>query len=182
MESQDRRIRRTQHLLAKALITLTLEKDYEHVTIREITERADIGYATFFRHYHDKDELLKDVLDVVLSELIDLLDAPLITNDPTGVGVLLFRYAEEHSEVVRVLLRTHALRKHLLREATRAAAAQNNPPVVSSVPFEIAINHIIASSIALIEWWVDHEMPYSIEKMGTIYAELIAQPTTTLAF
>jgi AcrR family transcriptional regulator len=40
---QDRRIRRTQHLLAQALIALTLEKGYEAVTIRDLTERADIG-------------------------------------------------------------------------------------------------------------------------------------------
>src|SRR5437667_12756071 len=73
MEIRDRRVRRTQHLLARALIALTLEKGYEAVTIRDITECADIGYATFFRHYRDKDELLEDVLDVVLAELIDLL-------------------------------------------------------------------------------------------------------------
>src|SRR5258708_24160624 len=69
MDVQDRRVKRTQNLLAKALIALTLEKGYEAVTIRDITERADIGYATFFRHYHDKDALLREVLDVVLSEL-----------------------------------------------------------------------------------------------------------------
>src|SRR5947209_15621162 len=102
MDMQDRRVKRTQQLLAKALIARTLEKGYEAVTIRDITERADIGYATFFRHYHHKDELLQDVLDVVLTELIDLL-SPAIpnTNDPTTIGVLLFRYVQQQSEVVR---------------------------------------------------------------------------------
>src|SRR5437762_14310178 len=73
MEVRDRRVRRTQHLLARALIALTLEKGYEAVTIRDITERADLGYATFFRHYHDEDELLEAFLEVVMAELIDLL-------------------------------------------------------------------------------------------------------------
>ena len=50
MDTQDRRVRRTQNLLAKALIALTLEKGYEAVTIRDITQRADVAYATFFRH------------------------------------------------------------------------------------------------------------------------------------
>jgi AcrR family transcriptional regulator len=71
----DRRVKRTQNLLAKALIALTLEKGYEVVTIRDITERADVGYATFFRHYHSKDELLQDVSEVVIEELTDLLFA-----------------------------------------------------------------------------------------------------------
>src|ERR1700682_308750 len=109
MEVQDRRVKRTQQLLTRALIALTLEKGYEAVTIRDITERADIGYATFFRHYRDKDELLEGVLDVVKAELIDLLCPATVGIDPTAIGVLLFRYVQEHSEVVRVLLGSHTL-------------------------------------------------------------------------
>ena len=44
----DRRIKRTQKLLQEALIELTLEKGFDDVTIRDITERADVGYTTFF--------------------------------------------------------------------------------------------------------------------------------------
>src|SRR4051812_36055234 len=102
MVTVDRRVRRTQHLLARALIDLTLEKGYEAVTIREITDRAGVGYATFFRHYRDKDELLQDVLDVVLDELTGLLAPARPDDDPTVVGVVLFRYVAAHSEVVRV--------------------------------------------------------------------------------
>src|SRR5436305_881654 len=104
MITQDRRVKRTQQLLARALIALTLEKGYESVTIRDLTERADVGYATFFRHYHDKDELLQDVLDVVLEELTTLLSPAGPGADPKAVGVVLFRYVQEQSEVVRVLL------------------------------------------------------------------------------
>src|SRR5690348_11622022 len=95
IESQDRRVKRTQRLLAQALIALTLERGYDTVTIRDITQRADIGYATFFRHYHDKDALLADVLQVVLEELLDRLQ-PQHTNDsktnPAEVGTLIFAY------------------------------------------------------------------------------------------
>ena len=66
MAVRDRRVERTENLLANALIALSLEKGYEAITIRDITERADIGYATFYRHYHDKDELLAEVVEVVL--------------------------------------------------------------------------------------------------------------------
>ena len=180
METQDRRIRRTQHLLARALIALTLEKGYEAVTIRDITERADIGYATFFRHYHDKDELLKEVLDVVLNELIALLcpaDA-----DPTTVGVLLFRYVQEQSEVVRVLLGSHALLQPIIKVAAQNVVNEHTPLPESAVPLEIAAYHIVTSSISLIQWWLDHQMPYPPERMGVIYHELITRPTNAVAF
>lgn len=40
MDMQDRRVKRTQKALARALIALTLEKGYEAITIRDITDRA----------------------------------------------------------------------------------------------------------------------------------------------
>src|SRR5947209_5338315 len=182
MQTQDRRIRRTQHLLAKALIALTLEKGYESVTIRVITERADIGYATFFRHYHAKDDLLQDVLDVVYDEFINLLSSATLAADPTAVGVLLFRYIQERSEVVRVLLSSHTLLPRLIDVATQNIVKDHTPRPASIVPLEIAAHHIVTSTISLVQWWLDHNMPYPPEQMGLIYHELIVRPTSEVAF
>jgi hypothetical protein len=52
----------------------------------------------------------------------------------------------------------------------------------SLVPVEIAAHHLVASAIALIQWWLDHEMPYPPERMGIIYHELIVRPTNLVAF
>jgi AcrR family transcriptional regulator len=185
MEIQDRRVKRTQNLLAKALIALTLEKGYEAVTIRDITERADVGYATFFRHYRDKDALLQDVLEVVLEELMGLLLPASPEADPASVGTLLFRYVQEHSEVVRVLLssqRSSSLMRRVIQAGTQSALSQHTPLEGSQVPPEVAAHHLVASSIALIEWWLEHETPYPPEQMGIIYRELIARPTIAAAF
>ena len=182
MNIQDRRFRRTKHLLADALIALTLEKGYEAVTIRDITERADIGYATFFRHYHDKDELLKDVLDVVLTELISMFSAKQSDLDPIMVGVLLFRYVQERSEVIRVLLRSHALLEHVVEVAAQNVLDEHTPLPDSLVPPEIAAYHIVTASISLIRWWLTHDMPYPPERMGVLYHELIMRPTSVVAF
>src|SRR5690242_12760182 len=98
MDIIDRRVKRTQNLLAKALITLTLEKGYDAITIRDITDYADVGYATFFRHYHDKDSLLRDVSEVVLAELEQLLPR---SSDMLGIGTPLFRYVQANSNIIR---------------------------------------------------------------------------------
>jgi len=169
-------------LLAKALIALTLEKGYEAVSIRDITERADIGYATFFRHYRDKDELLEDVLDVVHAELIDLLCPTTPDADATDIGVLLFRHIQEQSEMVRVLLGSHTLLPHLIEVATQNIVHEHIPRSESVVPLEIAAHHIVTSTISLIQWWLDHQMPYPPERMGVIYHELITHPTSEVAF
>ena len=182
---QDRRVKRTQTVLAKALIALSLEKGYEAVTIRDITARADVGYATFFRHYGNKAELLQDVLDVFLDELIALLQPQTHTTDPATVGTLLFRYVGEHSALCRVLLGSQgsaALLQRVREAGTRRALQQYSPLPNSAVPPEVAAHHIVASSIALIQWWLEHDMPYTLEHMGTIYHHLIVGPTQAVAF
>lgn len=185
MDARDRRVRRTQHLLAQALIALTLERGYEAVTIRDITDRADIGYATFFRHYHDKDALLHDVLEVVLDELMALLQPPGPQADPAATGTLIFHYVRDHSAVCRVLLGSPgsaALVRRIIDAGTRSVLESNAPLHGSAVPVEVAAHHLVASTIALIQWWLDHEMPYSPARMGAIYDELIVRPTSAVAF
>ncbi len=184
MESHDRRIKRTQQLLAKALIALTLEKGYEAVTIRDITERADVGYATFFRHYESKDALLRDVSDVVLADLNSLLPGT-PSADVEAVGVPLFRYVQEHANIIHVLLQsrgTSSLMPHIIELTSQDVLNENTPLADSIVPAEIAAYHLINSSISLIQWWLEHDMPYTPERMGAIFHALIMQPTRAIAF
>ncbi len=184
MESHDRRIKRTQQFLTKALIALTLEKGYEAVTIRDITERADVGYATFFRHYQSKDALLRDVSDVVLSDLNSLLPGS-PSADVEAVGVPLFRYVQDHANIIRVLLQsrgTSSLVQHIIDVTSQDVLNENKPREGSIVPAEIAAYHLINSSISLIQWWLEHDMLYTPERMGAIFHALIIQPTRAIAF
>jgi Bacterial regulatory proteins, tetR family len=54
----DRRIQKTKKLLAEALRQLMMEKDYDAVTIQDITERANVGRSTFYAHYESKEQLV----------------------------------------------------------------------------------------------------------------------------
>ena len=94
---------------------------------------------------------------------------------------MLFRYVQQ-SEVVRVLLMSHALLQRSIEIATQNVVSEHTILPDSVVPLEIAAHHIVASSISLIQWWLDHQMPYPPERMGVIYHELIIRPTSELAF
>jgi AcrR family transcriptional regulator len=43
----DPRVRRTRRLLREALVSLILEKDYASISIKDITDRAEVAYITF---------------------------------------------------------------------------------------------------------------------------------------
>lgn len=179
MDRTDRRVKRTHRLLQDALIGLTLEKGFEAITIREITDRADVGYATFFRHYSDKEALLADVLEAMKDEFQGLLAPYSMVSDPEQTGTLLFEYVEQNCDLCRVLLDstdTMSLLKPVHEIGMNDSALMSNLAEQRSVPVEVAISHLMSSLVMLLRWWLDHDMPYPPQRMGQIAAELIIRP------
>ncbi len=182
----DRRVKRSQNLLGEALMSLILEKGYEAVTIRDITERADVAYVTFFRHYKSKDELVTQCLQVGMHDLQTRIEAA-ARRTRAGVtdsaeGQMIFEYVRANSQLFRVLLRSQGASQ--VRQQTLTAIETiflNNCKPLSAkeklIPHQIAAHHIAASLLSLIEWWLEHEMPYPVERMGQVYGKLIINAT-----
>ena len=59
----DRRVRRTKTNIKKAFIELLKEKSFQEITVRELSERADINRKTFYAYYTGMEELLAAVMD-----------------------------------------------------------------------------------------------------------------------
>jgi AcrR family transcriptional regulator len=179
MNENDRRVKRTQRLLGEAFMELILEKGYDNITIRDITERADTAYATFFRHYKSKDEILLQRVDASLREL-DQLGEELQGRYFIHVGLLLYEHMEQHYEFYRRVFESPSLSRQLrLRLAenflfhARARLAQAASPKEPSIPVEIVANHLAAGKLALMEWWLANRRPYSPQRMAEIYDQLI---------
>ena len=52
----DRRVRRTKRLLLKSLTSLMKEKPIKDISVKELTDLADINRGTFYLHYRDISE------------------------------------------------------------------------------------------------------------------------------
>jgi AcrR family transcriptional regulator len=179
VQKVDRRVRRTHKLLGDALISLILEEGYEGITIKDITERADVAYVTFFRHYKSIDELLTQRLDEVISELTERLEASSVSGyDAANEGTIIFEHALENEGLYRVLLCSPGafhVAQHLKQIVAGEALGEcettfrDNP---GNLPLEIACHQYATSILGLIEWWLRNDMPYSPERMGEIYNQL----------
>ncbi len=178
----DRRVQRTQERLRQAMADLIVQRGYESITIRDLAAEAGVGYATFFRHYASKDALLLDLLQRSIEDLARLLP-PGRDADPAEEGQVIFAHAAQHEQLYRILLRgegTLALVEQVqtaaVAEVTGRFAGQREP----AIPLEILAHHLVASIIALIGWWLQRGQPYSPQRMGQIYAEMIMRPFEAL--
>lgn len=184
MQQEDRRIRRTRKLLMDALIALSTEKGYENVTIMDITDRADISYSTFFRHFPDKDSLLRGVTQEAL-EALNTMISSVSLDQPIEVGRLLFEHVEAHEALYHVIMSTHDSNR-VLKSVNDSILQmiingyQLRPK--SAFPVEVLANHVVMAIMTLVRWWLEQKKPYPIPEMARIYAEMIIIPTERAAF
>jgi AcrR family transcriptional regulator len=177
MQKVDRRIQRTQRALMDALVTLSLEKGYDDISIRDITERANVSYSTFFRHYSEKDELLSELLKSVANEMVTLINHnPNKSKD--AEGRLIFQHIADNPAFFRILFSNQGTSKILrnIQDEIAAAIIRNNGLSNDDpIPAEVAANYLVVAIFGLIDWWLKHDMPYSIDRMASIYSRLVIQ-------
>jgi AcrR family transcriptional regulator len=70
-EQLDPRVRRTRQLLLDALKRLLEEKEFDKISIQDITEAATVNRATFYAHYPDKFALLEQLIRVSFLQLLE---------------------------------------------------------------------------------------------------------------
>jgi AcrR family transcriptional regulator len=166
--------------LKAALVELVNEQNYASVTIREITDRADIGYATFFRHYDSKDELMMEIFTEIIKDLEALPDQH-GDNYFEQEGYLLFKHVSDNQALYLSILDSHAFslkfRQHLTHMIQSHLQRHENQVANSTIPLEIAAQHMASSLLGLIYWWITNEMSYSVETMAMVYERLVIQAT-----
>jgi AcrR family transcriptional regulator len=175
-EKLDRRVRRTRRQLCEAMLALLVERDYESITVQEITTRADLNRATFYHHFNHKDELLAAALEDRFDELVasfgELPVGSAMLDDRTP-ELLTFRHIAEHAELYKVLLGDRGMGhviyriiNYIARFTEHKLLATHSPHITTTIPQPIMAHHVAGSVFALISWWVANDLPYTPEEMA----------------
>ncbi len=178
----DRRVRRTRAALAKALLTLIETKEYDAITIQQITDAADLNRATFYLHYANKEELLTDSLEAMFDELVaqfsDIVEKRPLWEDATA-ELAIFNHIAEHASLYKVLLSErgqgyviYRIVDYIAAYAKSQTGAHLPPESALNLPKEIISHHVAGSIFALVSWWVQNDMPYEPEYMASAVNQL----------
>ena len=105
----DRRIQRTQELLKTALMSLIQEKGFEALSVQDIIDRANVGRATFYAHFDNKEDLLRSGIEGLRQSLRECQRKALSQTPRTEERVFafsreMFTHANEHRDVFRAML------------------------------------------------------------------------------
>jgi AcrR family transcriptional regulator len=182
--AEDRRIQRTQQLLRGALLSLIREKGFEALSVKDIIDRANVGRATFYAHFDNKEDLLASGIEGLKMSLKERQRQALsqsTTRDETlfGFSYDLFVHANEHRDVFQAMVgkRSGAVIQQLLRKMLVDLSRDEVEVIVQrrggeSIPTEAVVQYVAGGLFGLLIWWGNGRMRMPVEEVNAIFRRL----------
>jgi AcrR family transcriptional regulator len=171
------RVKRTQTLLREALIELIEERGFEALTVGELTERAMVSRAAFYRNYQDKHDLVEKIFAEAMDTLLGAV-GDLGREHPTPTWVHFFEHMAQYERLYRALLgrkgspwfvrKMRASLVGLIQERGRLPHAQ----LASGHPAHTFADGLVPDLVSTlfveaITWWLEQGSPYTPSEMAT---------------
>ena len=178
----DRRQKKTREAIFNAFTELLSKKHYNQITVGEIIEKADVGRATFYAHFETKDFLLKDLCEELFCHVFDATedgeekhrhifscDAPssvilhLLQHLQKNDNRLLDLLACENNELFLRYFKENLIR--LIKKRPHLFGGEKP----RELPDDYWINHIAASFVETISWWLRNGMNESPQMLANYF-------------
>jgi AcrR family transcriptional regulator len=171
-EIEDPRVQRTRKLLQQAFMELTVEKGFEALTVRDITQRAMMNRSTFYRHYLDKYDLLEQYMD----ELYVMFQgrggvAELKPHEAPSNLVDLLKHIQQFADFYRVMLTAKTdhffeQRFHQKMEKRFFSCFDGTISDHDIAAIDLSYNVLLNAGRSAIVWWLAQEYPYPPEQFA----------------
>jgi AcrR family transcriptional regulator len=181
---QNVRLKRTQKLLREALIELIEQRGFDALTIGELTERAMVSRAAFYRNYQDKYALVEQIFEEAMSALLTAVEE-LGREHPPEIWVRFFEHIAQYERLYRALLgkqgspwfvwKMRAALAGLLKERGRLPhGPSDSNQSLHSFSDTFVPDLVSALFVEAITWWLEQGRPYTPREIATRSA-LLAQ-------
>lgn len=167
-EKVDRRIAKTKKALKTALAELLEKKDLHSISIKELTDLADIHRGTFYTHFQD----IYDLFEQIENEVFDKISAEMVfdpAHDYTRFFIFLFDFAEQNSTSFRILYSPHSPNNFHARFCSffeenliNVCLADEKDITRETIPesWKYLTRYSSAGFISLLEMWIQSDFKY----------------------
>ncbi|MBR3740032.1 MAG: TetR family transcriptional regulator C-terminal domain-containing protein [Clostridia bacterium] len=186
-KKEDRRVRRTKKLLTQALTQLLQEKQAKEITVKELTDLADMNRGTFYLYYKDIFDMLEKIEDslfVSLDAIMERHEGEALAAQTKPMLLDLFTFIQENQEVCRVLLSAngdmnflHRLNE-VVREKCRGAWLALRKGQDEDA-FDYHYSFVVFGCAGLIRAWVNRDCPEPAEEMAELADRMIRRGSLT---
>jgi AcrR family transcriptional regulator len=162
----DRRTMRTRQALHRALLTLAIERGYDTITVADIADAANVGRSTFYAHFTDKTDLLRQGVGYLKAMMAE---PPGDDPGPLGFSRFLTEHFRDEKKLQRALMQSSAgpIVLAALRGSICDVVREGLRTERSSAPDELEVQFIAGAYLAVVTWWLDRgakEPPANIDE------------------
>ncbi|MFJ7679041.1 TetR/AcrR family transcriptional regulator [Peribacillus sp. NPDC097284] len=176
----DRRIIRTREVIYETVISLLSEKEFSRISVKDITNQANISRSTFYAHYQDKYDWLDKTVQEKLSELKESLVNSMDNhgNDQSNLEMA-DPYYESFFENIAInqkfyhtmftKIKSEEFLQNLykvIRENLYLRISNMSKEQRLLVPLDILLDYSSSSIIGITKVWVEKNMIYSPHYMA----------------
>ncbi len=181
-KKNDRRVKYTRMVIRNSLIKFMKEKPITKITVKELCDDADINRATFYAHYQDQYDLLRQVEE----EIIDNIHQQLAGYDFQNSDLVqlemiesILVYIENNAELFAILLNNSNGDMNFQQEVIKIIGKQHFIPIIGNDTFRIEdaeyIFHFLASgSVGIIQMWLAGNMKKSAKEIAQLILKAAA--------
>jgi len=178
MKKQDLRVIRTDRRIRETFLQLIDEVGFDAVTIKLLTDRAEVNRGTFYHHYADKYELLERMTNEIFEKIEATFEReiPFVLinqkeNSPYRriIPFLIFLY--ENRTLMRILLSptSDGMFRNRVRNYMQQILFLGLPEQGERlVPENYLIAYLSAAHLGVIESWLRHPNETSPEEIARI--------------
>ena len=187
----DERVIKTKKLIKTALSELIQEKGFYHVSITDLTQRANINRGTFYLHYQDKYDLLEKFENEVLDDIntnaenfiksikdIDFLGED-FSNEIKPFINKVFTYIKENYIIMKVILgpKSDMRFQNKIKKALNILLTEKGwdnyfDSQNTFVSKNYFISYLVSAHIGVIRQWIDSGMNESAENMAEMISKM----------
>jgi AcrR family transcriptional regulator len=166
----DRRIRKSQEAIKTAVTELMMNKDFDHITIQDISDKADVSRRTIYLHYTDKFDLLNKLITEHIENLREICESTEMDTGYNNMVFMWFEYFEKHFLFFSALLASKGgsfFRKQFLdffidelqngKNGNESVSGAKNTELLKDQLVEVQF--VGGAIIGVVEWWFTHEKP-----------------------
>jgi AcrR family transcriptional regulator len=180
-KNRDRRVQRTQQLLREALFALIQEKGFEKLSVQDLIDRANVGRATFYAHFDNKEDLLLSGFDGLRSSLRKRQHEAFSSQGSADERLFAYSYdLLSHVNEYRHLFRAmagkrsgaavqnvlHKLTVDLVRDDLKAMADRIDGPRSVS---DAVVEFIAGGLFGLLMWWLGGKAKVSVDELNALF-------------
>ena len=171
----------TRHHLRQVLMTLIEQEAYEAISMKDISQRANVSRSTLYRHYQTKDELFLDCMrEHIETSKIELPPPSQIPPKQTGTIALhilisFYQNIANNRAFYKVMMTAPTIGNQAQRQFRRYGTGlmillMENSGIFREfpAPVDIVTHYVAEAQIGLAIWWLESNSSHSPELMAEI--------------